>query len=504
MKILRIIQHHIFLLLILILPGFLNPVTAAKIKPKYFVIVTVILKDSDQTHLKKIEISVPENEVNSIIGPTVTYSFDLKKTFNSFRIPLPTKISYARIRGLNEKQRSVPQLETSRNLFLVKNRDSINIEYSNDKENLEFLGKNAVNYSCQYKLNCNSDINRKSFNYYCNLKEFDSAFTSLIYQRDSLNRLQSSLIHQFGQKLDPICRNLLEIDFRANTERMILAFCNNAFLVKATEQYPAAKRFYNKYFGQKTNYIVSSPLLLTSYQYCDYLLFKEITGILAVKSTPEKSFINDFKFSFINGAIDRDYPKSKLRDKLKFLAFCNVDQHQDDFADFLDGAINDAQQGPIRNSLTEIRRLKGKGAKIENFQFADENGRPVTLQTLKGRLVVLDFWFTGCHGCLGMAKTLKPLVMEFQDNPKIAFVSLCIDRNKEMWKRSLQSEMYSSQGELNLFEGMNGQSRFVRTYNIQEYPTLFLISKNGELITSSPPDPRFKMDSFIKLLKENL
>ena len=44
-----------------------------------------------------------------------------------------------------------------------------------------------------------------------------------------------------------------------------------------------------------------------------------------------------------------------------------------------------------------------------DFTLPDANGTPITLSAFKGKVVLLDFWATWCHGC----KTEIPWYIEF-------------------------------------------------------------------------------------------
>ncbi|SEN08423.1 Thiol-disulfide isomerase or thioredoxin [Mucilaginibacter gossypiicola] len=469
-----------------------------------FATLSIIIKDQVQNRLKFIEATIEKSDVNSSLTPTTTLRFEINRQLNYFKIPLPAQLSYVRLLGLDDKNQPVPQLEYSRNLFLVADKDSLKFEFSNSSNDLKFKGKDAAKYTCEYRLNCNDGINNKSFNYYSNLKQYDAAFESLIVQRDSLNRLHSAVINHYAEYLDPVELKVLETDCMANNNKMILGFPYSAFANHLEEQYPAALRFYNKHFGQREAESENISILLCSYEFGDYLLFKERTGVIAANAKTGESFFKDFKFSFMNSVINRDFASGSLKDKLKLLAFWDVDQHQDDYINFLDEAIQGAKPGSFKNSMVAIKKLKGFGAQIKGFQFLDQNGQLVDLKSISGKLIVLDFWFSGCHGCLQMAEKLKSIMKKYKDNPEVLFASLSIDRSREVWIHSLKSELYSSPDELNLLEGKNGQSQFIRAYNIQEYPTLFLISKKGTLISANPPDPRIDENAFLKMIDNNL
>src|SRR5258707_420413 len=65
------------------------------------------------------------------------------------------------------------------------------------------------------------------------------------------------------------------------------------------------------------------------------------------------------------------------------------------------------------------------------FSLNDEKGTPVSLSDLKGKVVLLNFWATWCHGC----KEEIPWYMEFADKYKtkgLAVIGVSMD--DEGWK----------------------------------------------------------------------
>lgn len=53
---------------------------------------------------------------------------------------------------------------------------------------------------------------------------------------------------------------------------------------------------------------------------------------------------------------------------------------------------------------------------IENFEFTDWNGNPVSISDFEGSIVVLDFWETWCGPCLSSFPGFNKAVEEFPDD----------------------------------------------------------------------------------------
>ena len=67
--------------------------------------------------------------------------------------------------------------------------------------------------------------------------------------------------------------------------------------------------------------------------------------------------------------------------------------------------------------------------KVKNIQFTNQLGKKVSLDDLKGRILVVDFFFTRCPSiCPGLARSMKRLQDSFLKNDSIVqFISISID-----------------------------------------------------------------------------
>ena len=83
--------------------------------------------------------------------------------------------------------------------------------------------------------------------------------------------------------------------------------------------------------------------------------------------------------------------------------------------------------------------------KIKNLTFTNQLGKTVTLDSLKGKILVVDFFFTRCPSiCPGLARSMKKLQNSFVKNDDIVqFISISIDPDHDSVTqlRNLQTDM---------------------------------------------------------------
>ena len=79
----------------------------------------------------------------------------------------------------------------------------------------------------------------------------------------------------------------------------------------------------------------------------------------------------------------------------------------------------------------EIAYLQLLGKKVPDFTFYDLDGKPVTPESLAGKVGVLDFWATWCPPCRESLPNLEKVYQRYKDNPKLAFYAVSVDDPKE-------------------------------------------------------------------------
>jgi thiol-disulfide isomerase/thioredoxin len=64
---------------------------------------------------------------------------------------------------------------------------------------------------------------------------------------------------------------------------------------------------------------------------------------------------------------------------------------------------------------------------VPNFNFVDMEGKPITPQSLAGKITVLDFWATWCEPCKISMPSMQKVYEKYKDNDKVAFLAVSLD-----------------------------------------------------------------------------
>ena len=112
------------------------------------------------------------------------------------------------------------------------------------------------------------------------------------------------------------------------------------------------------------------------------------------------------------------------------------------------------------------------GTPAEDFEVEDLDGNVISLESLKGKVVVLNFWFIGCAPCIKEIPGLNELVASY-DESEVVFIAFSLDQAE-----SLNEFLAEHTFDYQIVPEANVQSS---SYKVQGYPTHVIIDKQGML-----------------------
>jgi thiol-disulfide isomerase/thioredoxin len=195
--------------------------------------------------------------------------------------------------------------------------------------------------------------------------------------------------------------------------------------------------------------------------------------------------------------------KGSLREKIITVLLNDSKDEPEDFSSCLNSSLRFVKNRDFKGILAILSNVI-KGASAYNFNLSDTSGVEHSLSEYGGKVVLLDFWFTGCYGCAELKPKMDSIISLYKSG-QILFISISTDESKNQWIQSVRKGRYTSGQSINLFTNGSGNSHpIISHYAIASYPRLILINKRG-LLCNNPIDPRFDNGiSLIKLLNESL
>lgn len=127
------------------------------------------------------------------------------------------------------------------------------------------------------------------------------------------------------------------------------------------------------------------------------------------------------------------------------------------------------------------KRFVGKQA--PDFVLNTPEGEQVSLESLKGSYVLLDFWASWCAPCRVENKKVKVLYETLKDQG-FKVVSISMDDKKELWEKAIKTDEipWINLSDLKGF----GKSEIQENYNVEVLPTTLLLDPKGIVLKETP------------------
>lgn len=129
------------------------------------------------------------------------------------------------------------------------------------------------------------------------------------------------------------------------------------------------------------------------------------------------------------------------------------------------------------------------GSKAPDFTLPDTEGKEVSLSSLQGKWIVLDFWGSWCGWCIKGFPQMKENYEEL--GSKVKFVGVAFGDKEQTWLNALKKYELPW---INLWEDpeIDRRQSVATLYGVQGFPTKLIINPEGYIVnTTVGEDPEF-------------
>ena len=127
----------------------------------------------------------------------------------------------------------------------------------------------------------------------------------------------------------------------------------------------------------------------------------------------------------------------------------------------------------IKNTNSEMPEKSNLiGKQALPFSVTDINGKNYSLESLKGKVIVINFWFVECKPCVMEMPELNKLVEKYE-NKDVVFLGLAINQ-KDKIEQFLKKTTYK-------YNTVPAANDVIDTYGVTSFPMHIVIDKNSNV-----------------------
>ncbi|AXT54806.1 TlpA family protein disulfide reductase [Aquimarina sp. AD1] len=124
--------------------------------------------------------------------------------------------------------------------------------------------------------------------------------------------------------------------------------------------------------------------------------------------------------------------------------------------------------------ILKAKKKKNLSKKFIDFSAVDMDNESYVLSDLKGKVVVMNFWFIRCKPCVYEMPGLNKIVEKYKNNQDVVFLAFSFDRKSDI-ESFLEKHSF-------LYQIIPQSKKIISSYDVSSFPTNMVIDKNGKTV----------------------
>ena len=130
------------------------------------------------------------------------------------------------------------------------------------------------------------------------------------------------------------------------------------------------------------------------------------------------------------------------------------------------------------NERIQEQKKTAIGIVAPDFTMNDPEGKPIQLSSLRGKIVLVDFWAAWCGPCRQENPNVVKLYQQYHDKG-FEILGVSLDKNKEDWLKAIKADNLTW---MHVSDLQYWQNAAARLYGVNAIPQSFLLDKDGKII----------------------
>ena len=207
---------------------------------------------------------------------------------------------------------------------------------------------------------------------------------------------------------------------------------------------------------------------------------KRMDSLSAIFETPYNSIINQSNILMV----DKISKNTNMYSSIMAIQALDPDKYSDLYKS-LDAGLS--KKFPNDKNVIMFHEVVERMLSTNVGQFAPEislpspDGKEIALSSLKGKLVLIDFWASWCGPCRKEMPNVVKIYSKFK-NKGFEIYGVSLDQDKEKWMEAITKDgiNWPQVSDLKYWDNVAA-----RIYNVQGIPYTVLIDKDGKIIAKN-------------------
>ena len=144
----------------------------------------------------------------------------------------------------------------------------------------------------------------------------------------------------------------------------------------------------------------------------------------------------------------------------------------------LDSTVKHSKFGKLIAEVMDAARKTAVGQIAPDFTMNDRDGKPVTLSSLRGKVIFVDFWASWCGPCRRENPNVVEAYAKFH-SAKFDILGVSLDSEKENWEKAIDKDKLTW---MHVSDLKGWGNAVAKQYGIRAIPANLLLDKDGKII----------------------